>query len=112
MNGINNNDFCRAANNALAEYGVFEGDLLFCCGDMVLPVSPTDPYAMRRYILITTIRDDGGVDLESQPMLVEGGGLVPIDEDKNRQLFDKLQAQLASEYPETEESDGRPDLLN
>ena len=112
MSGINNNDFCRAANNALAEYGVFEGDLLFCCGDMVLPVSPTDPYAMRRYILITTIREDGGVDLEAQPMLVEGGGLVRIDDDENRVLFDKLQAQLSSEYPEQEEQDAGPSLLN
>ena len=112
MSGINNNDFCRAANNALAEYGVFEGDLLFCCGDMVLPVSPTDPYAMRRYILITTIREDGGVDLDSQPMLVDGSGLVCVDEDENRALFDKLQAQLSSEYPEQEEQDAGPSLLH
>jgi hypothetical protein len=112
MSGINNNDFCRAANNALAEYGVFEDDLLFCCGDMVLPVSPTDPYAMRRYVLITTIREDGGVDIESQPMLVDGSGLVRVDDDENRALFDKLQVQLSTEYPEQGEEDAKPSLLN
>lgn len=91
-------DFAVVQDSSFAGYGVRKGDIIYVAGDSVVAVDEGDPYSLRR-LFVAAYTDDGHVQAERKPFMVDGKRLKPASKAKQ----EKLKAVMEEDFAEEEE---------